>query len=176
MQDADRSVAQEKGFSILQEQVKLTSIGFEMILLCVPMKDLLKKSLNLYDMFTNRRLGVGELGMQVVGSRQVVGMDMCFHNVVDLKVVHFTVEHDCLIVRQSRSGGCHVKIQDRINDHGMLRRVILDNVGTGVGSLVEDTMDLGRLICCCCCCCCHDDDDGRLMASYLLLIWECFGN
>lgn len=142
VQDFDSTVTQFEFFVVLKEQMKLTSIGRKVVLFGVEIKDLLKQGLYRLDVFSNCRLGLGKLFTQIVGPRQVIGVDMCLDNVVDRQPIGFAKGLHLFVVCVSGSSGAGVKVHDGVNNHGMARFGIFHNVGAGISSFMEEASNL----------------------------------
>ena len=135
MHDATLKVAQLKGLAILEEDVKLGSILIEFLL---QIEHLLECALHGCDMFADAGLGTGEALAKAGTASHVIGMDVTFADVLNIELVLLAKGGNLIVVVGTSTARGKVEIHYWINDHGLARVGVHDDVGQGRSALVVE--------------------------------------
>ncbi len=140
MQHAAFKPSDRQAVALFQQAIELAAITCEARL---GGEDIGKDVLHFAYARPDRQLAI-QLAFQVGGRRQVVGVDVGFEDPLDIQPLFFDIGDD--LIGRGRVGVTRgiVEIQHAIDDGGLVRHRVFDDVGHGKGGLVEKCFNFRR--------------------------------
>lgn len=132
-------VTDAEGFSVLEEMIELAAIRQEAALQVV---ELLEDRLHLADVVANRN-APARLLLDVVGTGEVIGVDVCFQNPLHGQRLRAKVLEHPVGRLGSGAARLEIEVQHRVDDRGQLGHVVRNDITHRARGGIEEGLDAG---------------------------------